>query len=82
MSLVGPRPIVPAELGHYGSRGAQLLADRPGVFGEWTSRGSRRPNYPQRARIELEYLQTRSITRDLAILLRSVPVIMRGHVEP
>jgi lipopolysaccharide/colanic/teichoic acid biosynthesis glycosyltransferase len=79
MSLVGPRPIIPGEMAEYGDRAAGLLSVRPGVFGAWTVRGRERPNYPERAVIELEYVRRRSFGRDLVILLQSVPVVLRGQ---
>ncbi len=79
MSLVGPRPVVPDELALYGDAAGELLRDRPGIVGAWTARGRERPDYPERARIELEYLQHRSPARDLAIFLRTIPVVLRGQ---
>lgn len=78
MSLVGPRPIVPDELVEYEPAGRELLSVRPGITGAWTSLGPRRPEYPERARLELEYVRTRQVGTDLAILLRSVPAVLRG----
>jgi len=79
MSLVGPRPIVPSELREYGEEAAELLRIRPGIIGEWTSRGRKRPEYPERARLELDYVRNRTPGRDLVILVRSVPVVLRGQ---
>ena len=79
MSLVGPRPIIADELEHYGDDAADLLRSKPGIIGAWTVRGRERPDYPARALIELEYLRTRTARRDLAILLRSIPVVLRGQ---
>ena len=42
MSLVGPRPLVPREVELFGEHAPALLDRRPGVFGEWTSRGRAR----------------------------------------
>lgn len=81
MSLFGPRPVVAAELHHYGEHAAEFLSARPGLFGEWTSRGRRRPPYPERARLELEYVRNRSVERNLRILLRSIPVVLRGQED-
>ncbi|MBW3534819.1 MAG: sugar transferase [Gemmatimonadetes bacterium] len=81
MSLVGPRPVVEDELHEFGDGADELLALRPGIFGAWNSRGPDRPAYPERARVELEYVRTRSLRRDAAILLSSVPVVLRGHHE-
>lgn len=79
MSLVGPRPVVRGELEWYGDAAAELLSEKPGIFGEWTSRGANRPDYPERARLELEYVRSRSPLRDLRILARSIPVVLRGQ---
>lgn len=78
MSLVGPRPVVREELVHFEPAVGELLSVKPGIFGEWNSRGRRRPDYPERARLELEYVRRRSLRRDLRILLRSVPAVLRG----
>jgi len=79
MSLVGPRPVVPEELAHYGAGAAELLAARPGIVGAWTSHGRLRPGYPERVRIELEYVRNATPVRDLVILARSIPVVLRGQ---
>jgi lipopolysaccharide/colanic/teichoic acid biosynthesis glycosyltransferase len=81
MSLVGPRPIVREELEQFGKDARTLLSTRPGIFGEWTSRGRSRPPYPERARMELDWVRRRSLRRDLSILLRSVAVVLRGQEE-
>lgn len=82
MSLVGPRPIVPEELGEFGAGAGELLHARPGIVGAWTSRGRRRPGYPERVRIELEYVRNPTAKRDLLILARSIPVVLRGQEDP
>ncbi len=79
MSLFGPRPIVEEELRHYGDDMVDLLAAKPGLLGEWTSLGRRRPPYPERTRLELAYVRDPSVARDLRILLRSIPVLLRGQ---
>jgi len=79
MSLVGPRPVVAVELEEFGERAPELLRAKPGLIGAWTSRGRQRPDYPERAAIELEYVQNRSASRDLGIFLRSIPVVLKGQ---
>ncbi len=79
MSLVGPRPIVREELEWFGPDAALLLREKPGIFGEWSSRGRRRPGYPERARLELCYVRDRTLARDLRILLRSIPAVFGGQ---
>jgi lipopolysaccharide/colanic/teichoic acid biosynthesis glycosyltransferase len=81
MSLIGPRPIVPDELVHYGAAADELLHARPGMVGAWTSCGLRRPDYPERAQLELDYIRNRSPRRDLVILARTIPLVLRGQAE-
>ncbi len=81
MALVGPRPVIEEELREYGEGAVALLRARPGIVGEWTSRGRKRPGYPERAEIELRYVRTRSLRTDLRILVRSIPVVLRGQGE-
>jgi lipopolysaccharide/colanic/teichoic acid biosynthesis glycosyltransferase len=79
MSLVGPRPIVPAELELFGPDHARLLEMKPGVFGAWNSLGRGRPPYPARAELELDYVRTRRWTDDVRILGRSVVAVLQGQ---
>jgi exopolysaccharide production protein ExoY len=81
MSIVGPRPVVPNELELFGEHALALLGRRPGVFGEWTSRGRRRPPYPERVDVEMEYVNDPSLRRSVRILVRSVGVVLIGQGE-
>ncbi len=76
MSLIGPRPIVPAEITHYGGVAPLLLALKPGLTGAWVAKGRSEVGYPRRAELELHYVRTWSILADLAILLRTIPMVM------
>jgi lipopolysaccharide/colanic/teichoic acid biosynthesis glycosyltransferase len=79
MSLVGPRPIVGAELDEYGERSDDLLAALPGITGKWQVSGRCRLHYPERANLELSYVYGWSPLEDLRILLRTVPVVLSRH---
>ena len=81
LSLVGPRPIVPEELALFGDYVPALLSRRPGIFGEWTSRGPERPPYPERVAVEMEYVNDPSVRRGLRIIGRSLAVIWLGQGE-
>src|SRR5829696_5804371 len=78
MSLVGPRPIVPDEIHHYNGEGPLLLSLKPGITGAWQVSGRSAVAYPERAALELEYVEGWSLWRDLRILLRTVPVVVAG----
>jgi len=79
MSLVGPRPVVPGELELFGEHADGLLSRRPGLFGEWTSRGRRRPPYPERVRVEMELIDDPAVARTGRILARSLMTVLRGQ---
>ena len=76
MSLVGPRPIVPDELRHYGGEEPLFLSLRPGITGAWQVAGRSNLPYPGRATIELDYVQGWTLWSDLRILLLTVPAVL------
>jgi exopolysaccharide production protein ExoY len=77
MSLVGPRPIVPSELEHYGGGAPLFLSLKPGMTGAWAVNGRSKVRYPSRARMELQYIRNWALTSDISILLRTIPVVLR-----
>jgi lipopolysaccharide/colanic/teichoic acid biosynthesis glycosyltransferase len=77
MSLVGPRPVVPDEVAMYGDYGRMLLRVKPGLTGAWQVTGRSMIPYPERARIDLQYVAQRSLRDDLGILLRTLPAVLR-----
>jgi exopolysaccharide production protein ExoY len=76
MSLVGPRPIVPAELCHYGTEEPLFLSLKPGVTGAWQVKGRSNMGYPVRAGVELEYVRKWSLATDIEILVRTLPAVL------
>lgn len=79
MSLVGPRPVVPAELAGYGDLVDCYLRVRPGITGIWQVSGRSHIQFPQRAHLDQEYASSRSLRLDLAILLRTPRAVFRRH---
>lgn len=77
MSLVGPRPVVPEELACYGPLQPAYLAAKPGITGPWQCGGRNTIKYPLRAHLDADYLATWSFGRDLVILARTVPAVLR-----
>lgn len=76
MSLVGPRPLVPnegAELADFVARRALV---KPGLTGLWQVSGRSEITGEQRARLDLQYVENWSLTGDLAILARTVRVVL------
>jgi len=79
MSLVGPRPIVPDEIHHYNGEGPLLLSLKPGMTGAWQVMGRSAVAYPARVTVELDYVEGWSLSRDLAILVRTIPAVLGGR---
>jgi exopolysaccharide production protein ExoY len=78
MSLVGPRPVVRAELAQfYGSRGAAAyLSVRPGVTGLWQVSGRSDVDYARRVALDTDYVRNASLWLDARILCRTVKVVL------
>jgi lipopolysaccharide/colanic/teichoic acid biosynthesis glycosyltransferase len=76
MSVVGPRPIVRDELKRYGRRMDEVLAVRPGLTGLWQVSGRNNLRYAERVRMDVAYARHRGFRADLAIILRTVGVIL------
>jgi len=77
MSLVGPRPIVPAEIEQYGDVAELFLSVKPGLTGNWQVNGrSEIRDYAHRATMDLEYIRDRSLAKDITILLKTIPAVV------
>ncbi len=77
MSLVGPRPIVPAELERYGDQGASFLALKPGITGLWQISGRSDLSYEDRVKLDIYYVENWSLWLDIKILLKTVVSILQ-----
>ena len=77
MSLVGPRPIVAAELERYGRDADYYLALRPGLTGLWQVSGRSDIDYDQRVALDRFYATTTSLIQDMKILGATAGVVLR-----
>ncbi|HEY1649032.1 MAG TPA: sugar transferase [Terracidiphilus sp.] len=77
MSLVGPRPIVEAEITVYGEALVDYLAATPGLSGLWQVSGRSNIGYAQRAKLDARYVRDWTLKGDLQILLRTIPVVLK-----
>ncbi len=68
MSLVGPRPIVAAEVEKYGACFACYTSVKPGVTGLWQVSGRSTLTYAQRVKLDCQYARRWSLLGDLYIL--------------
>jgi Undecaprenyl-phosphate galactose phosphotransferase WbaP len=76
MSLVGPRPIVQAELEKYGDDVGYFLMVRPGMTGLWQVSGRNDMDYEQRVYLDTWYVKNWSLWYDLVILFKTVNVVL------
>jgi lipopolysaccharide/colanic/teichoic acid biosynthesis glycosyltransferase len=78
MSLVGPRPPVPAEVATYGTRERRRLAVQPGLTCLWQVSGRSEIGFDEWVRLDLWYLEHQSLWTDLWLLIRTpVSVLSR-----
>lgn len=82
MSLVGPRPLHPFQALDKDAALEQRHRIRPGLTGPWQveARGDGR-HLLDHIEIDLDYLETLSFRRDLALLARTVPALIRNREE-
>jgi lipopolysaccharide/colanic/teichoic acid biosynthesis glycosyltransferase len=76
MSLVGPRPPTPDEVGLYVGPDRRRLSMRPGLTCLWQISGRNEIDFEEWMRLDRKYIDTWSLSRDLSILLRTVPQIL------
>ena len=76
MSLVGPRPIVTAEIEKYGDTFGMYVQVVPGITGLWQISGRNNTTYQERVALDSNYVQNWSLRRDVFILLRTVKTVV------
>ena len=75
MSLVGPRPALPAEVAQFDDHLNQRLTVKPGVTGLWQVEARDLPSFDLYRRYDILYVQNWSIGLDLAIIARTAAVV-------
>jgi lipopolysaccharide/colanic/teichoic acid biosynthesis glycosyltransferase/glycosyltransferase involved in cell wall biosynthesis len=78
MSLVGPRPEEAWLVRQYNDHQRRRLAVRPGMTGPMQVNGRGDLTFAQRLDLELDYIEHYSLRRDIAILLKTIPVVLKG----
>jgi len=76
MSLVGPRPALPHETEEWDALLAQRLRVKPGITGMWQVSGRSDTSFEDYTRLDLYYVDNWSLATDLAILAKTVPVVL------
>lgn len=76
MSIVGPRPQIPAEVAEYRDEHKARLLVKPGITCLWQISGRNDVDFEEWMRLDREYVERRSLTLDLQILLRTLPAVI------
>lgn len=79
MSLVGPRPSLPSEVGEYDVWHRRRLSMKPGITGLWQVEARHEPDFDRWVERDLIYIDGWTIWLDLKILARTLPaMLMQG----
>lgn len=76
MSLVGPRPPLPAEVARYSAAERRRLESVPGLTCLWQVSGRADLPFPRQVALDVEYQERRSLWLDVVILLRTIPAVL------
>jgi lipopolysaccharide/colanic/teichoic acid biosynthesis glycosyltransferase len=76
MSLVGPRPPLPAEVATYDGRVARRMLVKPGMTGLWQVSGRSNLSWEESVRLDVSYVENWSIMQDLVILWRTFRAVV------
>ena len=78
MSIVGPRPPIPYEVRHYKDWHRARFHVRPGITGLWQVSGRNRLHFEEMVRLDVFYIENWSPWLDVKIMLKTLPVMLRG----
>ncbi len=78
MSLVGPRPPLPAEVALYAPDDTRRMLVKPGLTGLWQVSGRSDLTWEESVRLDLRYVDNWSIALDLLILCKTARAVVRG----
>lgn len=81
MSLVGPRPHLPAEVARYKSYEKRVFAVKPGITGLAQISGRSDLKFEDEVQLDLQYIEEWSVRRDIKILLYTVGVVLKKGGE-
>ncbi|HYZ97971.1 MAG TPA: sugar transferase [Acidimicrobiales bacterium] len=81
MSMVGPRPALPAETAEFDDELQRRHLVRPGVTGLWQVDANHKASFDEYRRLDLFYVDNWSVAMDLAVMIDTVPVVGRRALE-
>ncbi len=79
MSLVGPRPPLPAEVARYARWQMRRLSMKPGITCIWQVSGRNNVDFDTWMKLDLQYIDSWSLFLDVKLLLRTIPAVLSGR---
>lgn len=79
LTMVGPRTISRSEMERYGELLPKLLSVKPGITGYWQVNGRQNTTYDERVRMDMFYVDHRSLRLDLRIIAKTFWTVLRGE---
>jgi exopolysaccharide biosynthesis polyprenyl glycosylphosphotransferase len=79
MSLIGPRPPLPLEVEQYSDLHWRRLEVVPGITGLWQVSGRSELSFDQWVNLDIYYIENWSLLLDIKILLKTIPVVIKGE---
>jgi len=76
MSVIGPRPQIPSEVGDYTPAQAQRLLVKPGLTCLWQVSGRSQLDFEEWMELDRKYVARRGLRADLMILARTLPAVI------
>lgn len=78
MSLVGPRPPIPSEVAQYNLEDRRRLDVKPGITCIWQVSGRSQLSFDKQVKLDIEYIESRSLLLDIKLLFKTVPAVLFG----
>lgn len=78
MSIVGPRPVIPAEVADYTNEDRQRLLAKPGLTCFWQVGGRTDLDFENQVLLDVEYIRSKSLWLDIKLLFKTVPAVLLG----
>jgi len=78
MSLVGPRPCLPYEAEHFEPDHFERFSVPAGMTGLWQVSKRARADFREALELDVQYVRSFSLRQDVALILRTIPTLLRG----
>lgn len=79
MSVVGPRPPLPEEVEQYDRCSFKRLSIKPGITGYWQIRGRSDLTFDEMVECDIKYIEERSFSIDLLVVVKTVAIVINGN---